>query len=56
MAFEIQIFEVFTATGGTGTYTVIAGDKWKKLNTIVEQVSLHEAIAAAKKVTQELAA
>ena len=54
MGFEIQIFEVSTATGGTGTYTVMAGNKWKKLETIVEQASFEEAIAAVKKVTDGL--
>jgi len=52
MGFEIQIFEVSTATGGTGTYTVMAGDKWKKLETVVEEVTFNEAIAAVKKTVE----
>lgn len=52
MGFEIQIFEVSTATGGTGTYTVMAGDKWKKLETVVEEVTFDEAIDAVKKAVE----
>ena len=52
MGFEIQIFEVSTATGGTGNYTVMAGDKWKKLETVVEEVTLDEAIDAVKKAVE----
>ena len=52
MGFEIQIFEVSTATGGTGTYTVMAGDKWKKLETVVEEVAFDEAIDAVKKAVE----
>ena len=56
MGFEIQIFEVSTATGGTGTYTVMAGDKWKVLETIVEEVTFHEAMDAAKKALEQVKA
>ena len=52
MGFEIQIFEVSTAIGGTGTYTVMAGDKWKKLETVVEEVTFDEAIDAVKKAVE----
>lgn len=54
MSFEIQIFEVFTVEGGTNTYTVIAGDKWKRLETIVERVPFEEALIAAKKAVDNL--
>lgn len=56
MGFEIQIFEVSTATGGTGTYTVMAGDKWKKLETVVQEVTFDEAVSAAKKAIEEVRA
>ena len=54
MSFEIQIFEVLTPDGGTNTYTVMAGDKWKRLETIVEGVPFEEALIAAKKAVDNL--
>ncbi len=56
MGFEMQIFEVSTATGGTGTYTVMAGDKWKVLKTIVKEVTFDEAMNAAKKALDQVKA
>jgi hypothetical protein len=54
MGFEMQIFEVSTTAGGTGTYTVLAGDKWKVLKTIAEEVTFDEAMNAAKKALDQV--
>ena len=54
IAFEVQLFEVNTASGGTNTYTVMAGDRWKVLEAIAEEVTFAEAVEAAKKALDKI--